>query len=157
MGYAGFWKRFAAFFIDASLLALMVFLTVEALGPLGWAAASGRLGLAGNTVRLLFTWVYFAAFESSRAQATPGKMVLFIKVTDMKGNPIGFGRATLRYFAKLLSGVFFGIGFLMAAFTTKKQGLHDMASDCLVVNKAALRDGVRAIRNAFRPRAERQA
>ena len=78
-------------------------------------------------------WLYFALMESSSKQATLGKMALGIRVTDVNGNRIGFGRATGRHFAKILSGLILGIGFLMAAFTEKKQALHDMIAGTLVV------------------------
>lgn len=71
--------------------------------------------------------------ESSAKQATLGKMALGIVVTDLEGARIGFGRATGRYFAKILSGLILGIGFLMAAFTERKQGLHDIIAGTLVV------------------------
>ena len=44
-----------------------------------------------------------------------------------------FGRASGRFFASLLSGVILGIGYLMVAFTQRKQGLHDMVSGCVVL------------------------
>ena len=62
-------------------------------------------------------------------------MVLGIKVTDLNGRRIGFGKATGRYFGKILSTVILLIGCIMIAFTEKKQGLHDKMAGCLVVNK----------------------
>ncbi len=79
-------------------------------------------------------WLYFALMESSSKQATLGKMALGIKVTDLDGNGISFGRATGRYFGKILSGMILYIGFLMAGWTQKKQALHDLLAGCLVVN-----------------------
>lgn len=78
-------------------------------------------------------WLYHALMESSAKQATLGRMALGIRVTDLNGNRIGFGRATGRYFAKILSALILGIGFLMAAFTAKKQALHDIPAGTLVV------------------------
>jgi uncharacterized RDD family membrane protein YckC len=75
--------------------------------------------------------------ESSAKQATVGKMALGIIVTDLDGRRIGFGRATGRYFAKILSALTLGIGFLMAGFTERKQALHDMVASCLVIRGAA--------------------
>ena len=75
--------------------------------------------------------------ESSAKQATVGKMALGIIVTDLDGRRIGFGRATGRYFAKILSALTLGIGFLMAGFTERKQALHDMVASCLVVKGVA--------------------
>lgn len=62
-------------------------------------------------------------------------MALGIKVTDMSGNRVSFGKATGRYFGKFISALILSIGFIMVAFTEKKQGLHDMMAGCLVVNK----------------------
>jgi uncharacterized RDD family membrane protein YckC len=85
-------------------------------------------------VSTIIQWLYFALMESSAKQATLGKMALGIKVTDMMGNRISFGRATGRYFGKIISGLILYIGFIMAGFTEKKQALHDIMASCLVVN-----------------------
>ena len=77
-------------------------------------------------------WLYFALMESSTRQATLGKMALDMKVTDDEGNRISFGRATGRYFAKILSALILLIGFIMVAFTDRKRGLHDMIAGTLV-------------------------
>ena len=82
---------------------------------------------------ILCGWLYFALMESSANQATLGKMAIGIKVTDMSGRRIGFGQATGRYFGKILSSMILLIGYIMAAFTEKKQALHDMLAGCLVV------------------------
>jgi uncharacterized RDD family membrane protein YckC len=71
--------------------------------------------------------------ESSAKGGTLGKMAIGIMVTDMTGNRISFGRATGRYFAKILSQMILMIGFLMAGFTQQKQALHDILAGCLVV------------------------
>jgi uncharacterized RDD family membrane protein YckC len=73
--------------------------------------------------------------ESSSWQATLGKKALGMEVTDMEGRRIGFGRATGRTFGKIISAFILYIGFLMAAFTEKKQALHDMIAGCLVIKK----------------------
>jgi len=62
-------------------------------------------------------------------------MAVGVKVTDMDGNRISFARANGRFFGKILSFLFFFVGYLMAAFTQKKQGLHDIIFRCLVVNR----------------------
>lgn len=130
MNYAGFWKRFAAAVIDFVIWIILVFILGAILGV--DAHAMMRLG---NIVTVLMVWIYFAAFESSSKQATPGKMALGIKVTDLNGRRIGFGKATGRYFGRILSMVILYIGCIMIAFTEKKQGLHDKMAGCLVVNK----------------------
>lgn len=82
---------------------------------------------------IVLQWLYYALMESSKKQATLGKMALGLKVTDMQGNRITFGRATGRYFGKIISGLILNIGYIMAAFTEKKQALHDMMANCLVI------------------------
>jgi len=73
--------------------------------------------------------------ESSDKQATMGKMALGIIVTDLEGNRVSFGRATGRYFAKILSALILLIGYMMTGFTQKKQALHDMIAGTLVILK----------------------
>lgn len=90
---------------------------------------------AGSADVLTFAlwWLYGALCESSEWQATPGKKALGLKVTDESGQRIDFTRATLRFFCQILSGLLMGIGYLMAAFTARKQALHDMLARTLVV------------------------
>ena len=83
------------------------------------------------------TWLYFAFCESSAWQATVGKLALGIRVTDMQGARISFPRALGRYLAKYLSAIILGIGFIMVAFTRRKQGLHDLIAGTLVLNGRA--------------------
>lgn len=136
MNYAGFWKRFAAVFIDFFISAILSFiLGIMLLAGIAPEPEDDYAYLLGNIMGALMAWIYFAAFESSPKQATPGKMALGIKVTDLNGRRIGFGKATGRYFGKILSFIILGIGFIMIAFTEKKQGLHDKMAGCLVVNK----------------------
>lgn len=78
-------------------------------------------------------WLYEALLTSSSWQGTVGKRVLQLKVTDEFGNRIGFGRATGRFFAKILSSMFFCIGFIMVGLTDRKRGLHDMLAGTLVM------------------------
>jgi uncharacterized RDD family membrane protein YckC len=73
--------------------------------------------------------------ESSSKQGTLGKTIVGIKVTDSNGDRLSFGRAAGRYFASIVSGLTLGIGFMMAGWTSKKQTLHDMIANTLVVNK----------------------
>ena len=88
---------------------------------------------------ILFTtilqWFYLTRLESSPIKATFGKKIMGIVVTDLNGNPISFGRANVRYFAKIFSLITLLIGFIMTAFTKKKQGLHDIIAGTLVVKK----------------------
>ncbi len=138
MSYAGVWKRFAAWFIELFVLGIASALVGMPLGMGMGMDTHGHYGYAhgaGNLLGIVAFWIYFAAMESSSRQATLGKMALGIKVTDLNGNRISFGRATGRYFGKFVSSLIFSIGFIMAAFTRRKQALHDMMAGCLVVNK----------------------
>ncbi|MCI0490443.1 MAG: RDD family protein [Blastocatellia bacterium] len=140
--YAGFWKRFAASLIDS----LIVSVLWGILLVLHIALKESRiLDGDGEEISLviimilpvIFTWLYASLMESSPARGTLGKMALGIAVTGPTGSRISFGRATGRHFGKILSSMFFGFGYLMAAFTEKKQALHDLMAGCLVVNKKA--------------------
>jgi uncharacterized RDD family membrane protein YckC len=152
--YAGFWKRFLAHIIDqfvvgiAEAIVLIPIFLVVGLGAVGASASEDFEGdpsmfmalLAGPImlailIAVVGTWLYYALMESSKLQGTLGKMALGIKVTDMAGNKLSFGRATGRYFAKIISGLILGIGYLMAGFTQQKQALHDIIASCLVVTK----------------------
>jgi len=143
--YAGFWRRAVAIVIDWILNFVVMFLFAFLL--VRFIVAEGSMDLANDddyrwytgvmyTTSILAWWMYFAGMESSRLQGTLGKCAIGIRVTDLTGNRIGFGRATARHFGKIPSALIFGIGFLMAAFTPKKQALHDMMAGCLVVKRS---------------------
>lgn len=84
---------------------------------------------------LMAGWIYYALMESSGWQATLGKKVLGLKVTDLAGNRISFARASGRFFGKILSGMLLLVGFMMAGFTERKQALHDILAGCLVLRQ----------------------
>ena len=141
-GYAGFWKRFAAFVIDMFILSVGGFIIGFIFGIpydvlIGKAESLEFVDdyIINFILSILLAWIYYAVMEHSSKQATIGKMALGIIVTDLSGNRISFGKASGRYFGKTLSGLMLGIGFLMVGFTAKKQGLHDIMARCLVVNK----------------------
>ena len=137
MSYAGFWKRFAALILDTIILIIPTFIIGLIFGIALSATNVGEEGIEGlaNVFGLFLGWLYNSIMDSSSKQGTLGKMALGIKVTDLNGNRIGFGKATGRYFGKILSVITLCIGYMMAGFTEKKQGLHDMMAGCLVVNK----------------------
>lgn len=124
--YAGFWLRLLAYIIDAVVLGAITYPLAHALTSMGIG------GVSSNTLSIAISWMYFAVFESSDWMATPGKKVLGLIVTDEQGMKISVGRATRRYLAKILSFLILGIGFLMIAFTERKQGLHDKIFHTLV-------------------------
>jgi uncharacterized RDD family membrane protein YckC len=152
--YAGFWLRFLAFLIDNAVMGIgfvlimipLIFLTGlggfigeihpnEDMNDVGIFMLFGLLFLAA-TVSLLWTWLYHALMESSEWQATLGKKVLGLVVTDMAGRRVSFGRATGRHFAKIITNMVPAfIGYIMAGFTERKQALHDMIAGCLVLRR----------------------
>jgi uncharacterized RDD family membrane protein YckC len=121
--YAGFGARFLAFIIDFLIIALA-----------SGAVAAGTLGV-GVVLSFFAPWLYEAFMLSSEWQATVGKRAMSIVVTGMDGGRISFARATGRHFAKYISAFLLMIGFIMAAFTARKQALHDMIAETLVVNR----------------------
>ena len=138
--YAGFWKRAAAAIVDGILIWIIGSLGGEALGTLlGDLAGGGKLAIALMILLVTLTLqvCYYAFFHASFNAATPGKMLIGIKVVRSDGETISFLRAVARYFATIPSGILLGIGYLMAGFTTRKQALHDMICDTVVVDKWA--------------------
>jgi len=136
---AGFWLRLVAFIIDFTL---MFFITsfFWAIFQLPIPANSksffsGGLLIFKNPLGILFGWLYYAIFESSRFQATPGKAILGLKVTNENFESIGFGQASGRFFGKILSILIIGIGYLMIGLTKKRQGLHDILAHTFVLKE----------------------
>jgi uncharacterized RDD family membrane protein YckC len=123
VAYGGFLIRVVAAIIDGVILAIVQFILNLFIDDVGLR----------SLINTLLGWLYYAGMESSANQATLGKMALGMKVTDLEGNRISFLRATGRYFAKIISALILLIGFIMVAFTEKKQGLHDMIASTLVV------------------------
>jgi uncharacterized RDD family membrane protein YckC len=122
--FAGFWLRLIAFIIDGILLGVIgLFVNL----------GSSNFSSVSTGVNLLVGWLYFSLLESSSWQGSVGKKILNLKVVGRKGNRISFLRATGRYFSKIISAAIFMIGFIMIAFTKRKQGLHDMIAETLVV------------------------
>jgi len=148
-GYAGFGRRFAAWLIDGIVVGLIAVTLTMMSGfafALVWGLVVGlRWGnvdekfaglvsaLFGVAVGVVSSVVYHAAMESSPLQATVGKLLLGAKVTDLNGRRISFVRALGRFAGKIASFLILGIGFVMAAFTEKRQALHDLIAGTLVM------------------------
>jgi len=141
MSYAGFWIRLLAAIIDGILISIVQAIITFILFGVGqlkmemWGTYSTAMIFIYYIVITLINWIYYAGMESSAGQATLGKKTVGIKVTDLHGERISFGRATGRYFSKFLSAIILCIGFLMVAFSPRKQGLHDRIADTLVLRK----------------------
>jgi uncharacterized RDD family membrane protein YckC len=151
VAYAGFWLRFVALIIDQLLLYFVVMIL---LLPFAASVGMGMRGMATGRppdlqallpmihvmfrlalLRIIVHWLYYSLLESSAWQGTLGKKALGLEVTDLDGSRISFGRATGRFFAKFISWIILGIGFIMAGFTEKKQALHDILAGALVIRK----------------------
>jgi uncharacterized RDD family membrane protein YckC len=136
--YAGFWNRTAAHLIDL-LVAVLLFSPFEIAlfshSSLKWEdyAADPRYTVARCFVSATVFWLYVAFMESSKKQATLGKRVVGVIVTDMKGDRISFGRATARFFSHFLCDLTCAIGYLIVALSRRKQALHDLIAGTVVV------------------------
>jgi uncharacterized RDD family membrane protein YckC len=154
--YAGFWLRFVAAIIDGFIIGLaLAIVTIPLFFLMGGAAIVTSFGqrlserpdpaaigalislyVVFGGLWLLGQWLYFAYLESGEKQGTWGKQMLGLYVTDLAGNRISFGRASGRFFAKIITGLIpLGIGYIMAGITERKQALHDMIASCLVLRR----------------------
>ncbi|MGI6206690.1 MAG: RDD family protein [Anaerolineae bacterium] len=139
--FAGFWRRLIAAVVDLLLVLFASFVLVLIVSPVLLAApaslerffASEYVSFALVGAYLVLGWLYFAGFEASESQATIGKTALGIMVSDLRGDRVGFGRASLRYLGKLISLLTLGIGFLIMLRHPRKQALHDRIAGTVVI------------------------
>jgi uncharacterized RDD family membrane protein YckC len=132
--YVGFWRRFFAILIDTVLLTVVLGVTAGVISQVMAPAADQMLAeRRAAWLSIIVWWLYYALFESSPWQATPGKMVVGARVSDIAGMRISFLQATGRTFGKILSAIILGIGFIMVAFNPRKQALHDVMAGTLVI------------------------
>ncbi|MBV6645719.1 MAG: RDD family protein [Cyclobacteriaceae bacterium] len=151
--YGGFWIRFVALIIDGVALYIVQTILLTILGAVGLGFATGggfdlaalsnpeSIGalvsaiMAASVVGWIIQILYGTIMESSKYQATLGKMALGLKVTDINGNRLDFIKSLLRQIGKIISGMLLLIGYIIAAFTEKKQALHDYIASTVVVKK----------------------
>jgi uncharacterized RDD family membrane protein YckC len=135
--YAGFWIRFAAIGIDGLILWLMnlvVFIPLGLVSPIG--EENPMAAVAYLPLMMLIQYAIPVAYDTwfvGKYGATPGKMACKLKVVAGDGRPISYGRAVGRHFAKWISSMILGIGFVMAAFDEQKRTLHDRICDTRVI------------------------
>ncbi|CAM3065287.1 RDD family protein [Vibrio neptunius] len=134
--YAGFWIRFAASLIDTVLLFLLITPLMHWIyGEVYWNSDDFLLGgwdLLLNWVCPLIATVAFWVYRS----ATPGKMALKLEVLDAdSGHRLTFSKSVLRYFAYYVSAIPLCLGFIWIAFSSKKQGWHDLIANTVVVRR----------------------
>ncbi|MEC0181040.1 RDD family protein [Paenibacillus peoriae] len=142
--YGGFWIRTAAFVMDL----VIVFVLVLLIG--GVFSIPFLLGIEETgfikvlmiwlplILWLIVPWLYCGLWESSKVKATPGKLVFSLIVVDKEGNRLAFWHASGRYWIKAISFIIVHIIYIVVAFTAKKQGVHDLCANTLVVNKKEL-------------------
>ena len=153
--YGGFWGRVGAYLIDGLILGIpfgaVVMVLIIMFGGFGVllhrraADPDAAMALVAPVFSIFFLgimgflilqWLYFAGMESSERQATFGKSVMSLRVTNYEGQRISFGHATGRFFAKIVSGMVpLALGYIMAAFTEKKQALHDFIAGTVVLRR----------------------
>lgn len=132
MPFAGLTHRIIATFVDLVLLYAAIVAVALMANPLASPHES-----VGTTVLLAAAVAWFGVLPATRLQGTPGKRLMGIKITGMRGERLGVGRAMLRFVLMLATVASLGLGFLLAAWTSKRQALHDLGARTLVVARAA--------------------
>ncbi|HLP06692.1 MAG TPA: RDD family protein, partial [Opitutaceae bacterium] len=145
-GYAGFWVRVGAKFIDGIIVTVVTQIANGLLGILffsrfiwmGQPAPSHNMGLffaytaatflVNLTIGLGFSWFFLAKY-----QATPGKLALGLKVVRADGSRLRSGRIIGRHFSELISYIIMCIGYMMAGWDDEKRALHDRICDTRVI------------------------
>lgn len=154
--YAGFWLRFVAYIIDYIIIwVVQAFIAIPILGVMGITfiqnadnfesmgeteaigMIAGMIAAASATFFLtaILVILYYTLMESSKYQATVGKLALGLIVTDENGGKLDLVKALIRNVSKIISSMILLIGYIMAGFTEKKQALHDIIAKTLVVRK----------------------
>ena len=143
--YGGFWVRFLAYMIDSIVMSVPLSIIYGVMSVILAVISAQDEGLiiplflvfylVYMITAVIISLLYFGLMESSKNQATLGKMVLGLKVVDYKGQRISFKRAVARDLSKYVSIMIMYIGYFMIGFTDKKQGLHDMIVKPYVVKK----------------------
>ncbi len=116
--YAGFWRRFAAGFIDALIIGVIPGMLIK--------------GSNGNVLSFLLGLAYSVWMLSTYSQ-TVGMMVLKIKITKESGGRVTYQDAILRYFASILSTMVLLLGYFWMIWDAKKQTWHDKLAKTIVV------------------------
>ncbi len=141
--YAGFWIRFVAALIDATLMFGLLHLVTMLLGSsitiggLHNGQSAEKIYAMQRNMRILVGFLlggfYRVGMESSEYQGTLGKLAMRIKVTDLAYQRLSITHAALRYASKIVSVFTLGIGYIMAGFNNQKQALHDRLAETFVV------------------------
>jgi uncharacterized RDD family membrane protein YckC len=128
---AGFWLRVVAVIVDSALMMLLL-----AVMMIGAAGVGEDLIEPTYWLWVLISFLYWPVLESSAQRGTVGKLMLGLVVADIDGGKLPFLRSLLRNLAKIISAIPFYIGFFLAAFTARKQALHDLITKAVVLRKS---------------------
>jgi uncharacterized RDD family membrane protein YckC len=143
MRYAGFWIRAGAYLIDYMIqqvlsLPLSLWLGMRMThaiqpGTMNWNSFIIDYSVAfaaGFILAVLYAWLFTARYS-----ATPGKIILRIKVVRADGTRVGYGLALARALAEFVSSIPCMLGFLFVAFDGEKRALHDFMCNTRVIYK----------------------
>ena len=135
--YKGFWIRGVADVIDGLILGISyqsidIFVRLLGFDTVTDPFSAFSIFSLAISIKFLINIVYYVFFNG-RYGATPGKMVIGAKIANTDGSPISYTKAFARFFAEMLSGFIFGIGYIMAAFDSQKRALHDRICSTLVI------------------------
>lgn len=125
MPYSGFWRRFIAYLIDALILSIPALLAGGTFRHFGFSIG----------MNVLLGFFYYPFFDSSALKGTPGKALMGMVVLTEQGERVSFRAAAIRFFMKYISAVILNIGYFMQLFTQKRQTLHDMIAETVVVDR----------------------
>ena len=146
MEYAGFWIRCGAIIIDGIILwaaqmvvyAIFGIITAAVMPSMSGNPVNSSFFIISQLMITLFSFAISAGYDIwfvGRFGATPGKMACKIKIVVPDGGRVSYSRALGRHFAKWISSMILGIGFLMAAFDDEKRTLHDRICETRVIRK----------------------
>jgi uncharacterized RDD family membrane protein YckC len=142
MAYAGFWIRVGAWFIDYIIMAIVSAIIYIPLTFMGVSSFDKPAAFAIiQLISTIFNFIVPAVYESwfvGKYAATPGKMACKLKVVLSEGGRVSFARAIGRHFAKYISGLILGIGYIMAGFDEQKRALHDRICDTRVIKSGEI-------------------
>ncbi len=131
--HAGFGIRLVAHLIDGIILSILLGIlsfVFNIKANTGWLSA---IYSPGGLVTLLLIMAYFVYFETTQNQATPGKMLMGLKVVRQDGAKMQVRDSVLRYLGKIISAAILMIGFLIVIFDKKKRALHDLIAQTYVI------------------------
>jgi len=147
--YAGFWRRYAAVFLDAVIALGIFLLALLAAGAIGIFDSSlffanyivqaqlGYIDYSQNPL-LWSTWFIFLFFylvvTMSLYGATPGKRFFGIAVISKNEHlRISIIRSFFRYILYFVSSILLFLPFLTQLFTRKRQTLYDLMVKTIVI------------------------